>query len=522
MTSKRLIGIGDSIIMNSKNINSSANSISLDKSMRSAKSIRTISTNETPRRGTSKENISSQPFLNNIFNEGRLSTDSNYLSLDNISKRNFNKYFMNYINTEQNKEASEIISDADKIIKQRKKNLIIYNQLVKSTYMKNTNEISLDNYKIRLMKDKRKELNTKLYVVNRAMKSNEKIFEEDYKKFLEFVENTNNSYKRQEFLLNKYKKLIDENEIEYNKQYNQNKKLKEDIEFIVRKILTLRYYGSFIHNVFKIDFVYENIKRTEGKNLLNVAEDIIKTYEKNNEKGYEDKLLGEYWLMAQINEFEQNILSIINEKESFKKELIKIECDDKEEIIQLNNRIKELEKRLEIVKEDKNKFMKSIQNYDNPEIMDTVLDCIAELTEIFGLNTAYSSALLKEKTATNYTSLCSDLIKHIKEKENEVINHIEEIENIINMGSKEEKSLIEEIITERRKEIKKRKLFELIKEQKDQIMKKNMKAIERANRIVIKGRKVIDFRIHKANKKKKKIKIENNEDDILYYSSEEK
>ena len=129
------------------------------------------------------------------------------------------------------------------------------------------------------------------------------------------------------------------------------------------------------------------------------------------------------------------------------------------------------------MKEDKNKFMKSIQNYDNPEIMDTVLDCIAELTEIFGLNTAYSSALLKEKTATNYTSLCSDLIKHIKKKENEVINHIEEIENIINMGSKEEKSLIEEIITERRKEIKKRKLFELIKEQKDQIMKKNMKAI---------------------------------------------
>jgi hypothetical protein len=195
--------------------------------------------------------------------------------------------------------------------------------------MKNTNEISLDNYKIRLTKDKRKELNTKLYVVNRAIKANEKIFEEDYKKFLEFVENTNNSYKRQEFLLNKYKKLIDENEIEYNKQNNQNKKLKEDIEFIVRKILTLRYYGSFIHNVFKIDFVYENIKRTEGKNLLNVAEDIIKTYEKNNEKGYEDKLLDEYWLMAQINEFEQNILSIINEKESFKKELIKIEYDDK-------------------------------------------------------------------------------------------------------------------------------------------------------------------------------------------------
>ena len=74
--------------------------------------------------------------------------------------------------------------------------------------MKNTNEISLDNYKIRLTKDKRKELNTKLYVVNRAIKANEKIFEEDYKKFLEFVENTNNSYKRQEFLLKNKKNQL--------------------------------------------------------------------------------------------------------------------------------------------------------------------------------------------------------------------------------------------------------------------------------------------------------------------------
>ena len=133
--------------------------------------------------------------------------------------------------------------------------------------------------------------------------------------------------------------------------------------------------------------------------------------------------------MIDDNEIENNNQNIqnkklINEKESFKKELIKIEYDYKEKIIQLNNRIKELKKRLEIVK---NKFIKSIQNYDNPKILDIVLDCIAELTEIFGLNNAYFSALLKEKTATNYTSLCSDLIKHIKEKENVVINHIEEI-----------------------------------------------------------------------------------------------
>ena len=288
---------------------------------------------------------------------------------------------------------------------------------------------------------------------------------------------------------------------------------------MVRKILTLRYYGSFIHNVFKIDFVYENIKRTEGKSLINVADDIIKTYEKNNEKGYDDKLLDDYWLMAQINEFELNIISILNEKESFKKEVIKIEYDDKDELKRLNEQIEDLQKRLEIAIEDKAKFKKSITTYDNPENMDIVLDCIAELYDIFGLSTPSSSFLLKDKTTTSYTILCADLMRSVKNKENIVINHINEIENIINGESKEDKKLIEGIIYERKKEIKKRKLFELLKEQEDELMKKNMKAVERAHRIVIKGRKVLDFPMIKSKKRKKKVVVDNNDDEIIYYSS---
>ena len=46
-----------------------------------------------------------------------------------------------------------------------------------------------------------------------------------------------------------------------------------------------------------------------------------------------------------------------------------------------------------------------------------------------------------------------------------------------------------------------------------------MKAVERANRIVIKGRKVLDFPMLKSKKKKKKVVVDNNEDDIIYYSS---
>ena len=197
--------------------------------------------------------------------------------------------------------------------------------------------------------------------------------------------------------------------------------------------------------------------------------------------------------MAQINEFENNIISVLNERESFKKEMIKKEYDDKDELQRLNENIIKLEKRLEEVKEEKNNFFKLITTYENPEIMDTVLDCITELTEILGLNTPSSMILLKEKTVMNYTVLCLSLLKIIKEKENEVIGHIEEIENVIRGENEEDAKLIEDIITVRRKEIKKRKLFELQKEQNDELMKKNMKAVERANRIIIKGRKVIDF-----------------------------
>lgn len=505
------------IIERPKNISSL-----LDKSIRSLKSLRSNSTNETIR----KENSNIQDIfgsdsltINNPSTHGRLSIDSSsFIFSNNFNKKTINNAFKIYMKTEPNK-SSDIIKNADKILKQRLDNHLMFNPLVKSTYLKNTKEIGLDNYKIRLMKQKRNDLNTKAFVINKAMKSNEKIFEQDYKNFLDFVDKTNNYYKNQEYLMNKYKKLIEQKEVEYIKLNLQHKKLKEDLEYMVRRILTLRYYGSFIHNVFKIDFVYENIKRTEGQSLINVADDIIKTYENNNEKGYDDKLLDDYWLMAQISEFELNIISILNEKESFKKEIIKIEYDDKDELKRLNEQIEDLEERLEIAKEDKEKFMKSMTTYDSPEDMDIVVDCIEELYDIFGLSTPSSSKILKDKTDTSYTILCADIMRNVKIKENLVINHINEIENIINGENKEDKKLIEGIIYERKKEIKKRKLIELLKEQKDELMKKNMKAVERAHRIVIKGRKALDFPMLKSKKRKKKVFVDNNDDDFIYYSS---
>lgn len=507
--------------MNPKNRNLSIQNLSSSlnkdlRSMRSLKSIRTNSTHETPR----IDSFISDSLSNNNFSTIVATSKNSNRALRDIIKRTNKSTLKKYLSTEPN-NSIDLIINADKILKGRENKYIIYNQLVKSIYMKKEKEICLNNYKIKLMDQKRNELNTKKVGINNALKSNEKIFEQDYKNFLEFVENTNNYYKRQDYLLNKYKALIDEKDSELNKLNLQNKKLKEDIEFMVRRILTLRYYGKFIHNVFKIEFIYEKIKKIEDKNYLDVAEDIIQTYENNHEKAYDISQLDVYWLMAQINEYENNIISILNERESFKKEIIKITYDDKEELKNLKEKKEKYEIKLEMAIEDKEKFMKSITTYNNPEIMDTILDCVDELTEILKLNTSFSSTLLKERNIMNYTTICAKLIKIVEGKENEIINYIEEIENVINGKNEEDKVLIEEIIYGRKKEIKKRKLFELLKEQEEEIMKKNIQAVERAQRIVIKGRKVIDFPMIKTKKKKTKIVKDNDEGDIICYSSDD-
>ena len=61
----------------------------------------------------------------------------------------------------------------------------------------------------------------------------------------------------------------------------------------------------------------------------------------------------------------------------------------------------------------------------------------------------------------------------------------------------------------------------MLKEQEEEIMKKNIQAVERAQRIVIKGRKVIDFPMIKTKKKKTKIVKDNDEGDIICYSSDD-
>ena len=492
---------------------------------RSIKSIKTNSTYFTPKRNNLKQLISSYSLnKKNTVNKEKLLTDLNSRNVSNNISKISNNYndLINYLHTEPSKESKELINNADKLLKERKNNHLMLNQLVKSVYMKKVDEIRLNNYKIKKLKNKRNELNKKYLEINNAYESTEKRLENDYKNFLLFVEDNNKSSQKTELILNNYKNIFSDKEVEFNKLNELNKKLKSNIEFLVKKIYTLKNYGSFIHKIFGKDFIYKNVQKTDDKNYIDLSEELIDIYEKKEKNDFDEKLLDEHWLITQFKENEQNLINIIKEKESFRKDFIKIEIYDKMDMDKLIKKKNDLKKRLEDLKEERDKLIKSMGSYNSPEIMDTILDCIADLTETLELNNPSTSILLKDKNESNYTIISSDLLKIIKGKENIINDYIKEIEKIVEGDNIDDKELIEAIILERKKEVKKEKLQKLINKQKEEIEKKNQRAFERAHRIVVKGRKIIDYPFIKP-KKKKKIVVKINEDnyEYLYYSSDE-
>ena len=100
---------------------------------------------------------------------------------------------------------------------------------------------------------------------------------------------------------------------------------------------------------------------------------------------------------------------------------------------------------------------------------------------------------------------------------------INEIDDIFKNGKNEDKILLENIINEKRKYNLREKQIEI----KEMLEKKNNKMeykILSEQKIIIKGRKVIqDFPLIKNNKKKKKYTVKKNNDgyEYLYYSSDE-
>ena len=529
MASKRLMGIGN-IIMKSRDNSSNNVSNILDKS------INTNSTYETPKRPSARLVIN--PLYSNKkepLTVKKLSMEKRYNSLsNNLSKigdriKNSNFLNINYLKTEPQKESGdELLAHADQILKDRTKNNLMLGMMVKSAILDKTRKLNLENYKIKLIHNRQKELNTKVFEINRALQLNERNFEKDYRSFLDFVDKNNKAQKKQEEYISKLGQKSEQTEKELNEQNNKIKKLRTKIENIVKKILILKNYGSFVNKLFKSEFIYDKIKREEGWNYFSVADDLIKVYEssdKEKEKEKEEEFKSneqeyESWLIKQFTNFETNIINLLNERNIYYKETVKIREKGEKELQRLNKDILNLENHnQELNDNDEIKYIKNTKEYTPPESMDTVLDYITEFAELLGFDT--NDELFKDKSPTNYVSICKLLLEKMNQTESYINDRIETFENLMQSDDIEERNLIEKIINERKKEIKKEKFNKLVKIQKEEIKKNNMKMIEKANKFVIKWRKINVEYPFKKKKIKKKVVEENHDDDILFYSSDE-
>ena len=166
--------------------------------------------------------------------------------------------------------------------------------------------------------------------------------------------------------------------------------------------------------------------------------------------------------------------------------------------------------------------MKEFQMNNNDET-EEYLHYIIDLGNEIGIEN-HKNTSNKSDNITEYLYYCKDTLSTLEKKEILINEYIKEIENIIKYGDENDRVIIEKLLFERKKLIKKEKQLMLKKQQDDYDRKKKLRAVERAKRIVIRGRKCFENVALWKNKKKDTSVDENISDDdnqYLYYSDED-
>ena len=435
-----------------------------------------------------------------------------------------------------NKEKKQLLEDADKIMKDRFKANIGggggLNDRRKNKILEKSKELCLNNYMITQLKEKRTEINKKEFFIDMALKNSEKQYEIDYRSFIDFVEEIKKKEKKEEELLNKMKNKKDSTESILNEEVNLNKKLEEKCEGIIKSIILLKTYGSFIHKVFNIPFVYDELSNLKivGKKYITLKDKIINIYDKNKENNKtndeENYILENIErLIQQYNHYEEKLVNILDDKEHLDKEVNNLINKNKQELALLEQKLNDCEKEYQKLNLDKKRSLLSMKEYqiNNISEVEEYLNYIIDIGNEIGIESQKNSLNKSGSNVTEYLYYCKDTLSILEKKEILINEYINEIENIIKYGDENDRNIIEKLLFERKKLIKKEKQLMLKKQQDDYEEKKKLKAMERAKRIIIRGRKVFADVAPWQNKKKHVHLKEDDEDDddqYLYYSED--
>ncbi len=305
----------------------------------------------------------------------------------------------------------------------------------------------------------------------------------------------------------------------------------EKCQIMVKTIVLLKTYGSFVHKVFNTDFLYDKLSNSKlnYKNDIYLKDKIIALYEQSKTlpKSYEEEINSilnyDESLMQQYSQYEEKVVKMLEDKNYISKEITNIKLNSEKQLKNLNKKLNEAEKEYQKLNFEKKSILTSMKEYQFNTVseIDELSNYIIELGTLSGLQCPRNNAL---ENVTDFLSYCKNTINYLGEKEKMVNNYIEEIDEIIKSGNEKDKNIIEKLLFERKKLIKKEKQLMLKNQQDEHERKKKMRAIERAKRIVVRGRKVFNNAALWKNKKKDTLTEENISDDdnqYLYYSDED-
>ena len=446
-------------------------------------------------------------------------TQKSFMTTDShFTRDTFNDQF-------KGKDQKAFINEANKIMRERMKNkgsTINSKSRKKNVVMNDTREICLKNYLIGLLKEKRTDINEKERNITKALRDSENKLDLDYKNFLNFVEGTKRKQKKEEEELQRLKSLHEQKEIIYKREITDYKKLIEDLERTVKLICLLKSYGSFVHKVLKIKFDFDNVPDIDARerNFEEVSNKILNHYDNLKNSETINLLDDENFMFIKFNELEEKVVKVLQKKEIIDKEKNYETNSYKEEILELKRRVKDCEIEAKQNQNEKDQIINSI-NKLKPQKDNEVNQYLDYILEMGNMTGDLNNKTKGKKNIIDLLNFTKETLSVLQQKETLINDYIIEIENIEENG---DKKLINDIITDRKKFNKREKQMQLKIKQEQNENNKRLKAIERAQRVIIKGRKVPqEYPIIKG-KKKQKDDNEGNEDDyyaMLYYSSDD-
>ena len=473
--------------------------------------------------------MTKKPFLKSKSNK-KYSSLNIFTGFNNKNYK-YNNVFLPKISSSSQKV--ELFNNADQILKERKTHYMGRSlKQTKSSVLEKSKEICLNNYLITQLREKRDEINNKQIQIFSQLNLSEKRFDLDYKNFIDFVEGMNKKEKEEERNLNSLKNISKNIELELMEEVSINKNIESKIDTIIKQIFVLQAYGSFLHKVFYRPFVFDELKNTnmKGKKFIFLSNKILSLYDES-QKNYEENLdiiSDVELLMDKFTYFEEKIVNIIKEKEELKQEIKETNNNYEYLLNQLKERMNDNEKEFLKLKKEKrelNNVIKDFLHFDinKSDNTENYLEFVNELGKEMEINLSKIQKGTKTNQILECSFICEQIINSLCEKERLINDNINKIEDIIDNGDKKDKELIERLIYERKKYNKKEKQMLLLNLQKIEENKKKLKAVEKAKKVIVRGRKVFpDIPVLKNKNKKVKIIKDDRYDDLEYinYSSD--